>query len=370
MSLAGTLAIGEGTLLLSLILGTVVHEAGHAMAARAVGLDVRLFSIGQGAAYLHRRIGGVLFVLRAVPWSGFVAIAVQPGMSPRAYAAMVAAGPAANLLLLACAAGADHAWPRYDTVLEPFGIAQAMLFALTLLPYRSRARGAPRPSDGLQLWTQLVRKPPDMFTKQYAGMAALLLPKDALLPVPSVDAPDLVYQIVRSDRQIDLWAARDAAAAVQRLLRQGCLNTVERAVALNFLAGNETLFCGTGATPAELQGWASEARDLAPGPAASLTLGGVLATTGRGAEAEALLQPLVGTTNTVAETVLVHLHLAQAAADQGRFEDARARLSDARLASRAKGPMRRILTTLVTRAAQRPPLAAMDPAPHTAISAA
>ncbi len=370
MSFAGILAIGEGTLLLSLILGTVVHEAGHAIAARAMGLDVRLVSIGMGTAYLHRRIGGVLFVLRALPWSGFVAIAVRPGLSRRAYATMVAAGPLANLLLLACAAAADQAWPDYDIVLEPLGLAQVLLAALAVLPYKSRARGGLRPSDGSQLWTQLVRRPPDMFATQYAGMAALLFPAGAPLPPPSAVAPDLVYQIVRSDRLIDLWAARDAAVAVQRILGQGGLNDVERAVALNFLAGNETLFRGAGASPAELERWASEACDLAPGTPTTITLAGVLATTGRGAAAEALLEPLVGNATLMVQMFLVHLHLAQAAADQGRADDARAWLANARLASRAKGPMRRILKTLVARAERRPPLAAVDPALHTAISVA
>lgn len=103
--------------LFALALLIAVHESGHFLAAVACRVRVLKFSIGFGPALLRRRLGpdGTEFVLAAIPLGGFVRMLDErEGPVPaqqlhRAFnrqgpwkrAGVVAAGPAANLLLAA-----------------------------------------------------------------------------------------------------------------------------------------------------------------------------------------------------------------------------------------------------------------------------
>jgi regulator of sigma E protease len=92
-----------------------VHEYGHYRVARALGVRVLRFSIGFGPALLRWSRGGTEFVVAALPLGGFVRMVderegpVPAADLPRAFnrqsplrrAAIVGAGPAANLLLAA-----------------------------------------------------------------------------------------------------------------------------------------------------------------------------------------------------------------------------------------------------------------------------
>ena len=101
--------------LFALALLIAVHESGHFLAALSCRVKVLKFSIGFGPALLRRRFGAdqTEFVLAAVPLGGFVRMLdereapVAAAELPRAFnrqgpwrrAWIVAAGPAANLLL-------------------------------------------------------------------------------------------------------------------------------------------------------------------------------------------------------------------------------------------------------------------------------
>jgi regulator of sigma E protease len=92
-----------------------VHEYGHYRVARAVGVKVLRFSIGFGRPLLRWRRGETEFVLAALPLGGYVRMVdereapVAAADRPHAFnrqslprrAAVVAAGPLANLLLAA-----------------------------------------------------------------------------------------------------------------------------------------------------------------------------------------------------------------------------------------------------------------------------
>ncbi len=56
--------------LLSLLV--VVHELGHLVAARLVGVPIASFSVGFGPKLWKRRYGQVEYSLRAFPLGGFV----------------------------------------------------------------------------------------------------------------------------------------------------------------------------------------------------------------------------------------------------------------------------------------------------------
>ncbi|MGN7872728.1 RIP metalloprotease RseP [Roseateles sp. 22389] len=93
----------------------VIHEWGHYRVARACGVKVLRFSVGFGRVLLRRRKSpdGTEFTLSAIPLGGYVRMLdesdgpVAPGEQSQAFnrkslwqrAAIVAAGPAANLIL-------------------------------------------------------------------------------------------------------------------------------------------------------------------------------------------------------------------------------------------------------------------------------
>lgn len=49
-----------------------VHELGHFLAAKAVGIPVARFSLGIGPVLVSRTVGGVRYCLSAVPFGGYV----------------------------------------------------------------------------------------------------------------------------------------------------------------------------------------------------------------------------------------------------------------------------------------------------------
>ena len=56
-----------------------VHEGGHCLAAKAVGLRVDEFAVGVGPRLWSRKIGHTEYSFRAIPIGGFNRI---PGMNP------------------------------------------------------------------------------------------------------------------------------------------------------------------------------------------------------------------------------------------------------------------------------------------------
>lgn len=87
--------------LLSLLI--VVHELGHLVAARLVGVPVASFSVGFGPKLWTRRYGQVEYSLRAFPLGGFVVPATDEGefsaMPLHKRLIFFVGGPLANLLV-------------------------------------------------------------------------------------------------------------------------------------------------------------------------------------------------------------------------------------------------------------------------------
>ncbi len=88
----------------------VVHEAGHFLTAKAVGIRVDQFSVGFGPRLLAVTRGETTYAVRALPLGGFVKLAgMEPGdpAGPRGFNAhplwqrllVIVAGPALNLAL-------------------------------------------------------------------------------------------------------------------------------------------------------------------------------------------------------------------------------------------------------------------------------
>jgi regulator of sigma E protease len=93
----------------------VLHEAGHFVAAKAVGMRVERFSLFFGPMFVKRQIGETLYGVGVIPLGGYVKITgmspeevfEEPSVQARAYVnqpvwkriVVIAAGPAVNLLI-------------------------------------------------------------------------------------------------------------------------------------------------------------------------------------------------------------------------------------------------------------------------------
>lgn len=132
-----------------LYLVLIIHELGHALAVVLTGRRLRGISIGGGSRIVGVRVLGVDLELNGGAPSGFTRY--EPGGSRATNALVVAAGPAANAVLVAWAVVA------YDPGLAPVHLVVGGLSALTLVrslvPVRSRLTvdGPGRASDGAQL---------------------------------------------------------------------------------------------------------------------------------------------------------------------------------------------------------------------------
>ena len=100
------IAIPVSLLLLSVLI--IIHEAGHYLAARRMGIEVLEFGLGYPPRVIGRKWRGTLFSLNAIPFGGFARMlgeardTGEPGSfsskSLRARAFVMISGPLMNLL--------------------------------------------------------------------------------------------------------------------------------------------------------------------------------------------------------------------------------------------------------------------------------
>lgn len=132
-------------LILSVLI--IVHEFGHYIVARKVGVKVEIFSIGFGKSILKRKIGETEYSLGSVPLGGYVKLAGDnleeyKGRNDEFYTksagrrfAIVAAGPVFNYLLgflffwIVLATGFESYAPVVSGVLDGFGASAAGIAA-------------------------------------------------------------------------------------------------------------------------------------------------------------------------------------------------------------------------------------------------
>ncbi len=136
----------------------VVHEWGHYKVARLCGVKVLRFSVGFGRTLWRRQHGDTEFVVAALPLGGYVKMldereeAVPPGELDQAFnrkplrqrAAIVAAGPAANLILAALL----YATQNWIGVEEPKAVLSAPVAGSLA------ERAGLRSGDWVQRWSR------------------------------------------------------------------------------------------------------------------------------------------------------------------------------------------------------------------------
>lgn len=116
-----------------------VHELGHFLVARALGMVVDVFSIGFGPAVWKRKVGGVTYKIGVVPFGGYVAL---PQMDPTS-------GQAATEELAERKLPRAAPWKKILVSLA--GAAGNVLFAVFLayVVYRVGKPSAPHETSGL-----------------------------------------------------------------------------------------------------------------------------------------------------------------------------------------------------------------------------
>ena len=142
------------------VLDLVLHEAGHAIAARAVGLTVLSFGVGYRKRLLRLPVGGAVFYV-CWPISGGLQLSVrrsldQPFDQPLKNFWVITAGWIANILGLV--AGLLAWLLGWRSPLTAAWIAAfAFLVVFAVFPFPARSSGGVLMSDGRQL-LRLVRR--------------------------------------------------------------------------------------------------------------------------------------------------------------------------------------------------------------------
>ena len=152
------------------ILGTVPHELGHALAARALNLHVFQVVVGVGKKLFECGILGVLVEFRTIPYGGYTLALPVDGRRFRVRHFIYAvAGPVANLvvaLVILAVAGWDRiADFRPHEKISPWSLlfaSNALIFLSNLIPRSQASATGWTISDGLQLIRALTMKPEDI----------------------------------------------------------------------------------------------------------------------------------------------------------------------------------------------------------------
>ncbi len=143
--------------LLAWVVLLVLHEFGHAIAARLLGWRVERISIGAGRIRWERRFLGMPVEFRTLPLSGFVLPRPVDLRAPRLKQCLIyAAGPGIELLavaFVACVVGADRllaasAHPGMIAA-QSFCVAALLGAGFNLIPLSHRSGGGAAWSDGL-----------------------------------------------------------------------------------------------------------------------------------------------------------------------------------------------------------------------------
>lgn len=143
--------------LISWVILLVIHELGHALAAKFLGWHVDLVCIGTGKVRFRRRIFGMPVEFRTIPISGFAQPRPADLISPQLKQATIyAAGPGIELLLVAGIAlfiGPGELLQRSSNVgiiaLQSFCVAAIFGAGFNLIPFSHQTKDGIAWSDGL-----------------------------------------------------------------------------------------------------------------------------------------------------------------------------------------------------------------------------
>lgn len=146
-------------ILVALILAIVVHEFGHAGAARLAGISVFSLTLGSGPLYAVIRVGAFPFYVRTYLLSGGITQSFYDTVGPARWreAVLLAGGAGANVLaatfgfvLLVAAGGFDADFLTFVSMLG-LGVSQSGAAVIALVPRTNTIGFARLASDGKRL---------------------------------------------------------------------------------------------------------------------------------------------------------------------------------------------------------------------------
>jgi hypothetical protein len=152
------------------ILGTVPHELGHALAARALNLHVFQVVVGVGKKLFDFRILGVLVEFRTIPYGGYtLALPLDAQRFRSRHFIYALAGPIANLIVALAILGLAG-WDRIADFrphekISPWSLlfaSNALIFLSNLVPRACPSATGWTVSDGLHLIRSLTMKKDDL----------------------------------------------------------------------------------------------------------------------------------------------------------------------------------------------------------------
>jgi len=338
--------------LLLLPLVILVHEAGHWLAARALGFDVHSVQIGTGRMLAQLRWFGVPVSWSENPVLGMVRCTVRGGSLLRIRRfLMLSAGLVTHALWiwLAVAASERFGHSLFDPAdgfrpLASLAWVNGWLLLGNLLPLRV----GELLTDGAQILALpfLRRAQRDALVAQrWSEPARLALaegqPAQAQSPLEEGlrrFPTDLALQMLQAAAAIQVGEHERAQEQLRRLRARPDLDDVQRAVVANDLAWNLHVR-GRSQDLADADAFSREAQQLlGEHPAVMSTRGAVLVDLGRAEEAWSLLANALEKTNERLPRALVLCDLARAEHLLGRPTVASTRLEEAR-ALEPSGPL-------------------------------
>lgn len=282
-------------IILSYIAGVVVHEFGHAVCGRLVGIPIGLVSIGDGPRLLHFKIRNTSFDINAYPMCGFCR-PTEPWMDRGWRSVFFGLGGAlGNLALIAMLFAFEASGIATGDTWSVIGLlifVQCWIIAFCIVPMRGTDQiGLRSANDGYLLWTLLHGKASAGTTFMEQAMARYT-PAGAV-PEPLTDAGRvLANSIMRPDRWTDATIRRDCHTQMVAALERGGLSATEEMAVLDGLI-NEWFQHGDAELTRHVERWSERLITLGPDiDTVQGTRGGVLVSLGRYSEGQALLLSL------------------------------------------------------------------------------
>lgn len=286
-----TLLIAIAAFAATHLVGTILHELAHALAALLAGFTLRHIRIGAGPRLFNVRLGEALIEFRLIPGWGMVET-YTPLVERRLGTFLhVAAGPASDIALLVALIAVSEYLPSgeiYNALIVPAILAQLLATFANLWPHRTTVYGKETASDALLLW-RILRNGTGTgpYRDAYGAMLSPHLAAGETLPRFNRSSEIIAWHIFSGiGRQST--AEPEAAQQLERLLAED-LPTCERIIVLDTLATAALVAPGP-AGRADLDRWSEALLALDPGSATLRgTRGAALIEIGRHEEGIAML---------------------------------------------------------------------------------
>jgi hypothetical protein len=183
-----------------------------------------------------------------------------------------------------------------------------------------------------------------------------MTPEGEILPPPSEDTPEILYQLSCRERYQYTWAWRNSSASLLTLLQRNHLSAPERAFVESLVVSAELALGGLDVSLSDLDKWSLNAISYFPTPDRHIIRCGVLIAKGSAEVARSELELLLGEPLAPDFKVACLAFLGQAEAAMGDISASQRWIAKARTAaSGATGLSQEILLSIIDHL-QRSPL--------------